>query len=86
MVNGKEPREGHIRVAGIAWLARMIDKARLEARGEIGRFDLDYPCPLDTQLLEQFGLSSEEFQRIVTSVQTDEEILQELRRRSALEV
>lgn len=84
MTNAKAPREGSVRVSGIPWLARMIDKARLEAAGEIEQFDLDYPCPMDMGLLNQLGLSGEEFQKIAVAASSDEEIIDELKRRNAI--
>ena len=75
-----EPRNGNIEVGGISWLARMIDKARLEKAGEIEQYDLEYPCPMDQGLLRQLGVSAETFQKIAVSSSTDEQILFELER------
>ncbi|HEY9687915.1 MAG TPA: DUF5069 domain-containing protein [Coleofasciculaceae cyanobacterium] len=74
------PRTGDIQVGGISWLARMIDKARLEAADEIEQYDLEYPCPVDQRLLAKLGVDSETFQRIVISASTDEQVLFELQR------
>jgi hypothetical protein len=84
MSQAQEPREGSVRVAGIPWLARMIDKSRLEAAGVIDEFDLEYPCPMDQGLLKQLGLSGDEFQKITLSAKSDEEIVEELKRRHAI--
>lgn len=86
MNQGKQPREGFVQVAGIPWLARMIDKARLEATGDIEQFDLDYPCPMDRGLLQQLGLSGKEFQQIVMSHETDDGIVAELKKRNAIHI
>jgi hypothetical protein len=74
------PRTGDVQVGGISWLARMIDKARLEAAGEIDKYDLEYPCPVDRRLLSTLGVDSETFQRIAISASTDEQVLFELQR------
>jgi hypothetical protein len=76
----QEPRSGDVTVGGLPWLARMIDKARLEAAGEIEALDLEYPCPMDRRLLRQLGVESEAFQKIAVSATTDEQILFELER------
>lgn len=75
-----EPRSGDIQVGGMPWMARMIDKARLDARGEIEQFDLEYPCPMDQSLLRQLNVQPEIFQNIAVSASTDEQVLFELQR------
>jgi hypothetical protein len=75
-----EPRDGSVQVGGLPWLARMIDKARLEAAGEIERYDLEYPCPMDQQLLKQLNIGADVFQNIAVSANTDEQVLFELER------
>jgi hypothetical protein len=79
----KEPRTGDIAVGGIPWLARMIDKSRLDAAGEIEALDLEYPCPMDRNLLRQLGVEADAFQQIAVSASTDEQILAELQRLGA---
>lgn len=74
-----EPRDGSVSIGGIPWLARMIDKSRLDAAGEIDKYDLEYPCPMDQRLLGQLGVDAETFQRITTNTQSDEEIVRELK-------
>jgi len=74
-----QPRSGSEQVGGIPWLARMIDKARLEAAGEIDAFDLDYPCPMDRGLLNQLGIDAKTFQRIAVEANSDEAILGQLK-------
>jgi hypothetical protein len=73
-----EPRSGQISVGGIPWLARMIDKARLEAAGEIDQYDLEYPCPMDQGLLRQLGLDGKTFQQIAVNAKNDAEVLSAL--------
>lgn len=74
----KAPRDGSQTVAGIPWLARMIDKARLEAAGEIEPFDLDYPCPMDSSLLRKLGIDGSAFQQIAVANDSDEAIVRAL--------
>lgn len=75
-----EPRAGSEQMGGIPWLARMTDKARLQAAGQLEQYDLDYPCPMDQNLLRQLGIDSDIFQRIAVSASTDAQILFELQR------
>lgn len=75
-----EPRNGNLLVGGVPWLGRMIDKARLEAAGEIDQYDLEYPCPMDQSLLRQLGVDAQSFQHIAVSSGSDEQILSELKR------
>lgn len=84
MTTPQEPRSGQVRLAGIPWLARMIDKARLQAAGAIEQFDLEYPCPVDRGLLEQLGVSGADFQQIVVQAKTDDDVIDELKRRNAI--
>jgi hypothetical protein len=80
------PRDGSQVLGGLPWLARMIDKARLEASGEIKQFDLDYPCPMDQRLLAQLGIDGKAFQKIVIENSSDEGILEALKAQNALPV
>ena len=75
-----EPRSGNVQVGGISWLARMIDKARLEKAGEIEQYDLEYPCPMDRGLLRELNVDAKTFQDIAVSASTDAQILFELER------
>jgi hypothetical protein len=74
----KAPRDGSVSVGGYPWLGRMIDKARLDAAGQIAVFDLDYNCPMDQRLLAQLGLDAKTFQAIVVASPDDLGILQAL--------
>lgn len=76
-----EPRNGQVVLGGIPWLARMIDKAKLEAAGAIDVYDLDYPCPMDQGLLAKLNLDAKTFQQIAVNAQNDEEIIVELKNR-----
>lgn len=79
MPTAQEPRSGSVTVAGVPWLARMIDKARLEAEGTIEQLDLEYPCPMDQGLLRQLKIDGKTFQQIATSSKNDDEIVQKLK-------
>jgi hypothetical protein len=80
------PRAGSETVADVPWLARMIDKARLEAAGEIAEFDLDYPCPMDQRLLAQLNIDGKTFQQICVSAQNDDQIVAALLGKGALPI
>lgn len=75
-----EPRSGNVAVGGVGWLARMIDKARLQAAGEIEQYDLEYPCPMDQGLLRELNVDADVFRNIAVSATTDEQVLFELER------
>lgn len=79
MTTPTHPRDGSLLVGGIPWLARMIDKARLEAAGEIEALDLEYPCPMDQSLLAKLGIDAETFQKIAVENAEDVAILEALR-------
>jgi len=70
-----EPRSGNVEVGGVRWLGRMIDKARLEANGEIDALDLEYPCPMDQRLLSEMGVDPDKFQELAVGATTDEQII-----------
>jgi hypothetical protein len=74
-----EPRSGSETVGGYPWLARMIDKSRLESAGTIDQLDLEYPCPMDQRLLKQLGVDAKPFQAIAVHANTDEAIIEALK-------
>jgi hypothetical protein len=74
-----EPRSGDVTVGGVPWLARMIDKARLDAEGTIDQFDLEYPCPMDQSCLSRLGVDAEVFQQIAVTASSDDQVLKQLR-------
>jgi hypothetical protein len=74
------PRSIRERLAGYVHLGRMIDKCRAIRAGMQG--DYVYPCPLDEQLLQFAGISSEEFAREVQA-KTDQEMADWFRIRAA---
>lgn len=77
------PREGNETIAGVGWLARMLDKARLKNQGTIDQFDLVYPCPMDQRLLSQLNISADTFQEIANTTQSDEQVIEALKQANA---
>jgi hypothetical protein len=69
------PREGNVVLGGHPWLARMLDKARLDAAGEIAQYDLDYNCPMDKSCLSKLGLDAKTFQQLAVENKTDADVL-----------
>ena len=65
---------------GVHWLARMTDKARAFARGNIG--DYEYPCPMDQGLLADLGLTASEFLGIATT-DDDDQVVERIRKLQA---
>jgi hypothetical protein len=63
---------------GYAWLPRMIDKSRANARGTLG--SIAHPCPVDKRCLTRLGVSFSTFTEIVGEAATDGEVLVRLRR------
>lgn len=72
----KAPRDGQESVAGVQWLARMIDKARLKHEGTIDQFDLVFPCPMDHRLLSQLSIEADVFQQIIIENTHDGQIIE----------
>ncbi len=73
------PREGHEQINNTPWLARMLDKARLQAAGTIDQFDLDYPCPMDQQLLNKLAMPADGFKKIAIDNDTDEAVVEAMK-------
>ncbi|NIQ00735.1 MAG: DUF5069 domain-containing protein [Nitrospinaceae bacterium] len=55
------PRSPRERMAGLAHIPRMIDKARAAGSNQLGEYI--FPCPLDNILLEFLGVKPEVFQQ-----------------------
>jgi hypothetical protein len=75
-----KPRRWNDTLGGIRWLPRLIDKARMAQRGELGTYLLGH-SPVDASLLQQFGLTTNEFAAIVAACPDDEAVLAQLRAR-----
>jgi hypothetical protein len=71
MTTATEPRAGSQTLNGLPWLARMTDKARLDADHQIEAFDLVYNCPMDKQCLAKLRLSAEAFQALAVANRND---------------
>jgi hypothetical protein len=67
------PRRGRDQIGGFYWLARVFDKAR--ARRDDTIFDYIYPCPLDRGVFERWGITSDQFDEALKTIDTDEGIL-----------
>lgn len=69
------PRSGAEELGGIAWLPRMIDKARAKENDELGEFI--FPCPIDRQLLQRLDMDADTFQSIAVN-HSDEEVVKKV--------
>jgi hypothetical protein len=69
----ESPRSPRDRLAGYAWMARMIDKGRASIEGNAG--DYHYGCPLDQMLFEFKGVKDDEVKKLLSSGATDEEVV-----------
>jgi hypothetical protein len=56
----ESPRSPKEKIAGLAHIPRMIDKARAARENTLGEYI--YPCPLDKIMLEFLGVDSDIFQ------------------------
>lgn len=59
------PRSPNEKMAGLAHIPRMIDKARAAHQNTLGEYI--FPCPLDEMLLEFVGVDFKEFAEISQS-------------------
>ena len=75
------PRRWNVEVDGIRWLPRMIDKARMRSRGELGSYLLGH-SPVDHGLLTRAGVSTEQFAEIARAAAGDDAVLAALRSRA----
>lgn len=74
------PRHWDTELGGIRWLPRLIDKARMKMRGELGAYLCGH-SPVDQALLKRLDLTTDEFVAIVRANKTDEAVLDALRAR-----
>jgi hypothetical protein len=72
------PRRWNVELDGIRWLPRMIDKARMRERGQLGNYLLGH-SPVDRGLLARAGLSTEQFAEVVGAAVDDDAVLAALR-------
>jgi len=59
------PRSPNEKLAGLAHVPRMIDKARASRQNTLGEYI--FPCPLDEMILEFVGADSADFSEIANS-------------------
>jgi hypothetical protein len=74
------PRRWNTELDGIRWLPRLIDKARMSGRGELGNYLLGH-SPVDHALLTRIGLTTEQFCEIVRGSADDGAVLETIRAR-----
>ena len=74
------PRHWDNELGGIRWLPRMIDKARMKIRGELGAYLCGH-SPVDRGLLKRLNMTTDEFVALVRANKTDESVLEALRAR-----
>lgn len=73
-LRSEPPRRWNVRVDGIPWLPRLIDKARAAQAGTLGAY-LFGQSPMDRSLLHTAGIGHREFARIVAGSPADEAVL-----------
>jgi hypothetical protein len=72
------PRHWDVELGGIRWLPRLIDKARMKSRGELGSYLCGH-SPVDQALLKRLNLTTDAFVAIVAANPTDEGVLEAVR-------
>jgi hypothetical protein len=80
MTSATVPRRWNTEIDGIRWLPRLIDKARMSERGELGSYLLGH-SPVDHALLTRMGLTTEQFSEIVRAAPDDAGVLEAVRAR-----
>ena len=75
------PRGPRERLAGVAMLARTIDKARAQLAGTLGEYIFN--CPMDRQLFGTLGVTADEFLDMVSRSPDDIAVVAWLRGRNA---
>jgi hypothetical protein len=78
MASSTIPRRWNTEVGGVRWLPRMIDKARMQQRGELGNYLLGH-SPVDHALLARLNLTTEQFSEIVRHAPDDAAVLEAVR-------
>lgn len=74
------PRRWTETLGGIRWLPRLIDKARMAQRGELGTYLFGH-SPVDIGLLRRLHMTTREFADIVAASPDDDAVLAALRAR-----
>ena len=70
------PRSGLVRIEGLPWLARMIDKGRASLSGTLGEYA--FPCAMDDELLRFLGIDSNVFLDLLRIMGEEEELVSSL--------
>ena len=78
MASSTIPRRWSTEIDGVRWLPRMIDKARMQQRGELGNYLLGH-SPVDHALLARLNLTTEQFSEIVRHAPDDAAVLEAVR-------
>ena len=76
------PRSPYDRVGNVSFLARAIDKMRAHIDGKHGAYNAK--TGFSTQLFDLFGVTADEFEEIVKSNESDEQVLDVLMQRRKL--
>lgn len=76
------PRRWNVRIDGIPWLPRLIDKARAAQAGSLGAY-LFGQSPMDRSCLRALGLGHRQFAALVATHATDEDLVAALAARDA---
>lgn len=71
-----KPRARGMIIGGIAWLARITDKARAKNGDRIGAYV--YPCPADQRFLEGVQMTDTEFTELVAACADDDEVIERM--------
>ena len=67
------PRPGRVKMGDTMWLARVSDKGRAFLAETI--HDYIYPCPIDRGMLEQWGVTREQFESALRANPDDASLL-----------
>ncbi len=78
MASSTVPRRWSTELDGVRWLPRLIDKARMQQRGELGSYLLGH-SPVDHALLTRMNLTTEQFADIVRQSPDDAAVLDRIR-------
>lgn len=74
------PRRWSETLDGIRWLPRLIDKARMKQRGELGNYLFGH-SPIDIAFLHRIGMTTSQFAQVVAQSPDDGAVLVALRLR-----
>ena len=72
------PRHWDAELGGIRWFPRLIDKARMKLRGDLGAYLCGH-SPVDRALLKRLNMTTDEFVETVRACPTDAAVLEAAR-------